>query len=112
MQSNAFKITLNANIMLPIKLNFQEQTKNIYTTMIKVDPKDNYGEGLVLHVVCALVVSSVLAFFPILRMTSKIYVDHGKKSYHNELLGPSLLHLDEGLQEFLRQAGKKDLSAF
>ena len=43
--------------------------------MIKVDPKDNYEEGLVLHVV-SLVVSSVLAFFPILRMTSKIYVYH------------------------------------
>ena len=80
--------------------------------MIKVDPKDNYEEGLVLHVV-SLVVSSVLAFFPILRMTSKIYVYHWvEKSYHNELLGPSLLHPDEDPQEFLRQAGKTNLSAF
>ena len=47
--------------------------------MIKVDPKTIYEEGLVLHVVCALVVSSVLAFYSILRMTSKIYVDICKK---------------------------------
>ena len=49
--------------------------------MNKVDPKPKtiYEEGLVLHVVCALVVSSVLAFYSILRMTSKIYVDICKK---------------------------------
>ena len=61
-----------------------------------------------MHVV-ALVLSPVLAFFPILRMTSKIY-RKTTKSYLNEFLGPSPPHPEGGLRVFLLQAGTVRLS--
>ena len=64
------------NMLLLIKRNFQKL--NIKKTVIEVilswsvDIDKRQEEGLVMHVV-PLVFSPVLAFFPILRMTSKIY---------------------------------------